>query len=414
MKKAYTMKCPTLFGRSLVPVAMLGLLLSTSVQAADATISARFDPNLQDASHNRFTNTTPQAGFCQRWPETCTQYKYFSVGIGGVTFNKRAIKLASDVRNRFYVKAPDSQQVRVVNEAGDSFMVEFRISAVSQRTENDPAPQLDNPVWSAVQGGCSAWRVYAQTGNASSYAQYIWQVRNPSSPGGCYVDATAQSAGFAKNLRVSELAVGYELITPTPLSLANGVYRGQVTYRIGNNGDFDFGNNITGLSKSTISIDFELTVKHQVRIEFPPGSDRAVLEPQGGWGNWVHRGQQPTRLQRDLPFRLWSGGPFNMYLNCQYSAGSSCAIRNQNNRQVPIDVAVTLPSHVALANGGAVRRENLPVGRAAAKHFRSLSTGFNQPAQLHFEATQAAVKEMLKQPGSTYQGDVTIIFDAEL
>lgn len=396
-------------------IASMGMLLSGALaNATDATISARFEPNLQDASHNQFTNTTPQAGFCQRWPETCTEYKYFSVGIDGVTYNKRAIKLASDVRDRLYAKAPASQRIRVENEAGDSFMVEFRISAISHRTENNPAPVLDNPAWSATQGGCFGWRVWAQQGNNSSYAQYIWRIKNPSAPAGCYADATAQNAGFSKNLRMSELAIGYELITPTPLSLANGLYKGQVTYRIGNNADFDFGNNVTSLSKSTINIAFELTVKHQVRVEFPPGSDRAVLEPQGGWGEWVHRGRQPTRLYRDLPFRLWSGGPFNMYLNCQYSAGNNCAIRNQNNRQVPINVAVTLPSHVALANGGTVRRESLPVGSAAAKRFRSVSIGLNQPAQLHFEASQAAVNDMLKQPGSTYQGDVTIIFDAEM
>lgn len=205
------------------------------------------------------------------------------------------------------------------------------------------------------------------------------------------------------------------MITPTPHSLVNGVYTAETLYSIGYGGDFNFGSNVTNLSKSTISIAFELTVKHQIKVEFPPGSQLAVLEPQGGWGGWIHRGQQPTRLYRDLPFRLWSAGPFTMHLRCQYSAGSDCAISNtRDNSQVPITVGVTLPSNVALANGGSVRRETLPVGATAAKQFKSIAIGYGQPAQLHFEAGQAAVQDMLRHAGSTYQGDVTVVFDAQM
>lgn len=388
-------------------IASMGMLLSGALaNAADATISAYFAPDLQDPSQNQFTNTTPNAFLCQRWPENCTKHQEFTVGIEGVNYNKRIIRNDA-VFSHLYVKTPASRRIRMTSAAGDSFTAEFQIVSISQRIQGTSMSPYDYPTGAVdLQGGCS----YITSAGRTPDLYYLWRINYPASPIACH----ANSLGSDIDLRVSELGIAYRLITPTPLSLANGLYKGQVTYRIGNNADFDFGNNVTGLSKSTISIDFELTVKHQVRVEFPPGSDRAVLEPQGGWEGWVHRGQQPTRLYRDLPFRLWSGGPFNMYLNCQYSAGSNCAIRNQNNRQVPINVAVTLPSHVALANGGAVRREILPVGSTAAKRFRSVSTGLNQPAQLHFEAGQAAVNDMLKQPGSTYQGDVTIIFDAEM
>ncbi|TBU77004.1 hypothetical protein [Phytopseudomonas daroniae] len=407
------MKSPTVFARLLYFVVSVSTLLTGSpTNAADATISAYFAPNLQDASQNQFTNTTPSAFFCQRWPEVCNERQVFTVGIDSVRYNKRTIKQAANVRERFYIKTPATRRIRMTSTAGDSFTAEFQITSISQRVEASDTPRGDNnPVFTAtIMGGCS----YQTAWGISNWAQYFWRINNPASPSGCYSDSDTQTIGFVKDVRTSEFAITYRLITPTPHSIVNGVYTGETLYHIGNNADFDFGDNVTELSQSTISIAFELTVKHQVRVEFPPGSDRAVLEPQGGWGEWVHRGRQPTRLYRDLPFRLWSGGPFNMYLNCQYSAGSNCAIRNQNNSQVPINVAVTLPSHVALTNGGAVRRESLPVGSAAAKRFRSVSTGLNQPAQLHFEASQAAVNDMLKQPGSTYQGDVTIIFDAEM
>lgn len=81
---------------------------------------------------------------------------------------------------------------------------------------------------------------------------------------------------------------------------------------------------------------------------------------------------------------------------------------------MPINVAVALPSHVALANAEAARRETLPLGRAAAKRCCSVSTGFNQPGQWHFEASQTAVRNMLKQPGALTRVDMTIIFDAPL
>jgi hypothetical protein len=38
----------------------------------------------------------------------------------------------------------------------------------------------------------------------------------------------------------------------------------------------------------------------------------------------------------------------------------------------------------------------------------------NQAGQLHFQVGQAGVKEMVAHAGTTYQGQVTVVFDAEL
>lgn len=74
------------------------------------------------------------------------------------------------------------------------------------------------------------------------------------------------------------------------------MYRGSLTYTIGPGGDFDFGNNVTGLSGDTLVINFELDVQHAFIFEFPPGSERAVLEPKGGWQAWLDGGQPRAHL----------------------------------------------------------------------------------------------------------------------
>tara|TARA_R100001244_G_scaffold7631_3_gene9845 strand:- start:123 stop:332 length:210 start_codon:yes stop_codon:yes gene_type:complete len=69
---------------------------------------------------------------------------------------------------------------------------------------------------------------------------------------------------------------------------------------------------------------------------------------------------------------------------------------------------------VVLANADAARRETLPLGRVTAKRCCRVSTGFNQPGQWHFEASQSAVRDMIKQPSALTRADMTIIFDAPL
>ncbi|UVL20645.1 hypothetical protein LOY42_06985 [Pseudomonas sp. B21-023] len=82
---------------------------------------------------------------------------------------------------------------------------------------------------------------------------------------------------------VEELSIGFDMNIPPPYRLKAGTYRGSITYRIGPGGDFDFGNDVSNLSGDSLTVNFELDVQHAFMFEFPPGSERAVLEPRNGW-----------------------------------------------------------------------------------------------------------------------------------
>ena len=110
---------------------------------------------------------------------------------------------------------------------------------------------------------------------------------------------------------------------------------------------------------------------------------------------------------------LWSTGPFKVYKTCQYDQGTSCGIRNGAGHQVPVDVALTLPSSVQHANAP-VQRLTIPTGRASALAFDMAMPVAGQSGQLHFDVVSQHVKSMLDYPGSVYQGDVTVLFDATL
>ncbi|MGG7598243.1 hypothetical protein ACQ4OD_14540 [Pseudomonas sp. WC1] len=212
---------------------------------------------------------------------------------------------------------------------------------------------------------------------------------------------------------VEELSIGFDMNIPPPYRLKAGTYRGSITYRIGPGGDFDFGNDVSNLSGDSLTVNFELDVQHAFMFEFPPGSERAVLEPRNGWQAWLAGGKAPQRLYRDLPFRVWSTGPFKVYKLCQYDTGAKCAIKNDGGEQVPVDVAMSLPAGVQHL-GQSVERLALPTGRPAALQFEAAMPTLNRPGQLHFEVGRNDVQDMLKHPGSTYTGQVTVVFDAEL
>ncbi|MNJ69327.1 hypothetical protein D3C77_656650 [compost metagenome] len=124
-------------------------------------------------------------------------------------------------------------------------------------------------------------------------------------------------------------------------------------------------------------------------------------------------GAVPQRLYRDLPFKLSSTGPFKVYKLCQYDVGMLCGLRTDNGDQVPVQLALSLPAGIQY-QGRPVERLPLPTGRVQALQFDAVTTTLNRPGQLHFEVGKDDVRGMLAHAGSTYTGQVTVVFDAEL
>ncbi|WP_148708525.1 hypothetical protein [Pseudomonas wadenswilerensis] len=228
------------------------------------------------------------------------------------------------------------------------------------------------------------------------------------------MDARSGSAGSVVNVDSTVTGLGFELVLPSPLSLKSGIYRAQLQLSVGGSGaDFDLGNRVTSVSTDLLTLNFEFTVKHPLKVEFPAGSERAVLEPPGGWMGWINRGAPPQRLYRILPFRIWTTGAISVHTRCEYDLGGRCGIRGRGGHQVPLKVALTLPASMRHL-GAPVDNLVLPVGAPSSLTIETVEATLDRQARLLFEVSQADTASMLLYPGETYQGDVTLVLDAAL
>lgn len=388
-------------------VSALCLLAMPSSEASDVTISARY----QGDALGRFENTTPEAGFCRLWPSVCKGFQAFTVSLP-ISYEKVSTHRAAEPREQFFIKLPARRTVQVVHDKGiDTHELIFEITHSSQRVQNDPGfIGTANPIFTAyVRGGCN----YVRTHLSGNRAYYLWATRVPENPAPCYSSGDGGQPGDVYLNPLSDMGIGYKLTMPSPLRMKQGIYRGSTDFTVGPGGDFDLGDGVSNLNTPVLKINFELEVQHAFVVDFPPGSERAVLLPPGGWQRWLGGGAPPARLERSLPLRLWSTGPFKVYKTCQYSVGASCGIRNSAGHEVPVDVALSLPPGVSYGNAP-VRRLQLPTGREAGLAFETAMPVGGQAGQLHFDVLGPSIRTMLDYPGSTYEGQVTVVFDADV
>ena len=165
---------------------------------------------------------------------------------------------------------------------------------------------------------------------------------------------------------------------------------------------------------NTLTFNFTLSVEHNLKVDLPPGGNRVELLPEGGWQAWLNRGRQPAKLFRDQTFVISASGRFKMQLECSLAIGNTCGLRNGAGDEVPLQVGVTLPYGLQDQYGQAVNKLPLRLDGSGTELFQPGYYVNNRPASLHFTVERDDVKEMLKQPGSTYTGVVTVIWDSEV
>ncbi|MBF8723381.1 hypothetical protein [Pseudomonas guariconensis] len=208
------------------------------------------------------------------------------------------------------------------------------------------------------------------------------------------------------------MGAAYQLAFSSLSTMKPGRYSGMLSYRVGDGAEIDLGARLTDISDTVLDVLVELTVKRDIRVAFAPGADRAVLEPPGGWHLWPG-GEPPRQLARDLPFRMTIDGPFGVYLGCQYTlSAETCGLRNEQGDEVPVVTSMTLRG-ATYAGAGAVRVQ-LPTSESGKRVFDAPQPLLNQPGTVHVTVESAGVKSMFRYPGSTYQGQVLIVFDARL
>ncbi|MBT2767409.1 hypothetical protein J7J08_07135 [Stenotrophomonas sp. ISL-67] len=382
------------------------------VHAADIHITAEFKPSTLDPNKREFVNTTPWSGVCVgTHQQACINNNWWSIDTK-IRGTKDGIRETNYGPNGFYIGMPPARTVNVTSDDGKhSFDLGFNIIGAAMRLVDE---DRDGPREPASVGNPNNCNLGLKNTNALNRTVMRMFLRRD---GGEGVVACALHWLNTNNYLMTEFDFTYKLTTPAPLGMPSGVYRGVTAFRVGGTdegADFDLGNGVT-LDDNVVNIHFELDVHHPFELELPPGSDRAVLAPRGGWTQWSDHGIVPKMLERELPFTVSSSGQFSVSLQCQYPLPDGrCAIRNMTEaaEDAPLDIALSLPGfRVAATGADAV---GLPLTTTMAPPvFTTDVLVIRRPSQLHFAVKGDAVKEMLDHPGSHYRGDVTVIFDAD-
>ena len=392
-------------------IALAGLL-ATPVEAVSLDILAHFRPDPSSPTKNEFENRTPPGGYCGEHPEYC-ENGVFSIDLP-VRFRSVADILAlHDERKGPMFRVPSSwRDVTVYHDTtGETETVRIRVNGIGAAYTNKAF--LPEGIWQ------SNW-VYAPEpcqyggvgyGGGNSYA-FFWRV--PLDAGVCAKQAQ-KTLDERHEFAYQDVGFSYQMVTPNPLKMTAGVYRGELSYTVGPYQDFDMGD-VMLPDDNVIGLNFILTVEHTLKVELPPGGNNVLLEPQGGWQSWLNQGRKPTRLFRDQTFNISASSHFRMNMQCQYNSGGNCALWEPSaGHTVPLEVSVTLPNGLTDTAGQPVNRRRLLRDGSGTEFFQPGFYLDRKVGTLHFEVAREAVDEMLK-PGISrrYSGNVTVIWDSEV
>ncbi|HGY9628048.1 TPA: hypothetical protein ACOJM5_004471 [Pseudomonas putida] len=390
-------------------VAWLVLGLLPTAQAADVTIGARYRADVGN-QYARFGSSNEW--ICRTWSALCKSASENAVDLPFGTYYKISKKDAG-TRDQYYVRVPPPRTLQVRREGGNEVLdLVFEITHVSQYAVVTAASPVQNnsPIATYDVRNCSVAR--APLPPAGLGGVFQWKFVSGKY---CYSSSSLGSIGDWRESLVSRTGIGYKLSLPSPTKVASGIYRGSMTFTVGGVGaDIDFGEGVDRLGNS-LTIDFEVDLRHELKVDFPPGSDRAVLEPPGGWLAWPG-GRVPPQLARDLSFRLTTSGPFTVYAACEYPLGGSgfCTLKNhQNGEGVVLDLAMSLPAGVKY-NNGPVQRMRIHANTGRRMRLVPDSATSALPGTVHFWIRESWVASMLQKPPGTYRGGVTLLFDAEV
>ncbi|WP_431607602.1 hypothetical protein [Pseudomonas rhodesiae] len=396
----------------------VALMFSSAAVGMTQNVTALFKPDPANPMVNKFVNTTPISSVCAyHIPAQCKALNIFS--LRDTTFGARSIGPIQanheDERRGFMVKLPSEwRDLQVTHVAtGETETVQMRIAGVGSTwfvprppgvsAWAQPGVSWDNQ-WRNAPSPCQSTRFLA-AGVAA--ATFFWLA--PENAGVCSRKPSQDLA----TMRLGALEYAYELRTPNPLTMASGSYTGSLTYSVGPGGDYDFGDVLIP-DDNQLTFNFALEVQHDLKIEVPPGGNRIELVPQGGWQAWLNQGRKPARLFRDQTFNISASSRFKMQLECERVMGDTCALRNADDHQVPLNISVSLPYGLNRPDGSAVNRQPLLLSGAGTEQFQPGYYVNRRPGTLHFEVAKEHAESMLAQGGSTYSGQATVIWDSDL
>ena len=403
--------------------ALIACAAAFPVMAEDVSITAVFKPDPAYPHLNKFKNTTPSSGYCGLYPSECEDNEMFGLQVP-IQFNSRSPIQAkhTSVRQGAMFKVPAQwRELTIVHEAtGEPETVRVRIAGVGSRYKTDDVKQLvggaadylvaHSILWDSAWVNAPSPCLYSGVGwYTETTFRFFWKTP--------FQAVCAKQAKFdIPWMQLEYLDFAYELVTPNPLGMSSGHYTGSLTYSVGPNGDFDFGD-VMVPNDSALTLNFNLDVQHTLKVDIPPGGEKVQLVPAGGWQSWLQTGRKPVRLFRDQTFNISASSRFKMYYECQAWATLDCTIKDAlGRRQVELQVFVSLPGGLTDQSGQPVRHKRLKAGPEGAQIFQPGFYVDRAPGVLHFEVPKEEVEWMLQQPNvaSPYSGKVTVIWDSEI
>lgn len=391
--------------------------------AQDVSITALFKPDPTQPHLNQFKNTTPPSGYCERYPGQCVENQTFSLQVPIQFESSQAIPAnhGSPRQGAAFRVPAQWRDLTVRHESGAVETVKMRITGIGSKYVTEDVRQLTgdtnedyrfahNLLWGLSWVNSPAPCLYSGVGYyGTNYYGFFWKTPVEAA---CNKQAKFQVPW----MRYEFLDFSYELFTPNPLGMLAGHYTGSLTYTVGPNGDFDFGD-VMLPSSPILTMNFNLDVQHTLKVDVPPGGEKVQLLPAGGWQSWLHAGRKPARLFRDQTFNISASSRFKMYMECEFiGVVYDCLLDDRvSKRGVELQVFVTLPNGLTDMSGQPVRHMRLRAGAANALFFQPGFYVDRAPGVLHFEVPPRQMQFMLSPgAGPFYRGNVTVIWDSEI
>ncbi|MBS0907435.1 hypothetical protein JK229_20175 [Pantoea dispersa] len=387
------------------------LLLMSGAYARDLLLTAEFIADIYKPGHNKFTNTTPVTSECKRY---CLPGESM-IHVPGFIFYKDLDTFSEPNEDHIFLSVDGTfNEVELVNTTNPEIKTKakFRLSNAGfiYRRLNESDGNLNNALLylSAVKGGCNHQRAEGE----SSYVLFGW--RFPEKKLSCYYRLRPESP-YKGKVVMDYLSLGYYLELPSPLSLISGNYNGEINYRISNGkesktlgaGNADYN------GETEIRFIIKATVKHAFHYRFSPGSENVRLTAKGGWNQWINGGRAPDELSKEVPFTLASSSSFQIWMQCEFPQGNGCGLQNtRTGASVPLDVLLTLPG---FTQGGKLLIAT-PLDTRSEGHTIDPPSEYItlRRAKLDFRVRRPAVEKMVKEPGSTWRGTVTLVIDSQM
>ena len=377
-------------------------------RASNIAISAEFTPSRNHPGNNAFTNTTRVSGVCSSTHAALCK----SLGLWSIDTRIKGTKTGDGIRDHgrgsIYFGLPESRDILVTSDKGETVALTLRITGVAFRYANPSASRSEL----GVPRGCSA--VFSNADWATSIMRIM--IRNDNGEAGR--STCAYESLNAMTYTIWAFDIVYALETPKPLDMKAGTYTGATSYTVGGLGaDIDLGDGAAP-DDTQLNVYFTLKVNHLFSLEFPPGSDRAVLQPLGGWQQWTEHGKVPNTLRKDMQFQVSGSINFSVNLRCEYLlVDRRCGISNGHGAPVPLDVAITMPGFVGRKDSFWGDAHDYPLLQSSTEpprfHPREGSV-FSRSSYLRFDVRGEPIKEMVKYPGTLYKGSVVVVFDVDL